>query len=95
MSQTKVIWQEGTSIEKLPQVTSRYIDQTGLKLRDMPASGSQVLELKVCATMPSLKGILFISDWWKKAQPTVDRAIPGLVILGSTIKQAEQAMRAS
>jgi hypothetical protein len=31
------------------------IDQAGLELRNLPASASQVLELKVCATMPG---------WW-------------------------------
>ena len=29
------------------------VDQAGLKLRNLPASASQVLGLKVCATMPS------------------------------------------
>jgi hypothetical protein len=28
------------------------VDQAGLKLRNLPASASQVLGLKVCATMP-------------------------------------------
>ena len=27
------------------------VDQAGLKLRDLPASGSEVLALKVCTTM--------------------------------------------
>ena len=31
------------------------VEQTGLKLRDPPASAAQVLGLKACATMPSLK----------------------------------------
>jgi hypothetical protein len=30
------------------------VDQAGLKLRDLPASASQVLGLKVCATTPGL-----------------------------------------
>jgi hypothetical protein len=29
------------------------VDQAGLELRNLPASASQVLELKVCATTPS------------------------------------------
>jgi hypothetical protein len=29
------------------------VDQAGLKLRNSPASGSQVLGLKACTTMPS------------------------------------------
>jgi hypothetical protein len=36
-----------------------YIDQAGLKLRDLPASASQVLGLKVCTTMSSLTGLCF------------------------------------
>jgi hypothetical protein len=39
------------------------VDQVGLKIRNPPSSASQVLGLKVCATMPSsnyfLLGILF------------------------------------
>ena len=31
---------------------SHSVDQAGLKLRNPPASASQVLGLKVCATMP-------------------------------------------
>jgi hypothetical protein len=34
------------------------VDQAGLKLRDPPASVSQMLGLKVCATMPSNHGDL-------------------------------------
>jgi hypothetical protein len=30
------------------------VDQAGLELRNLPASASQVLGLKVCATMPDL-----------------------------------------
>jgi hypothetical protein len=41
------------------------VDQAGLKLRDLPASASQVLELKECATIPAgcevLKKILGIA----------------------------------
>jgi hypothetical protein len=31
---------------------THFVDQAGLKLRNLPVSASQVLELKVCATMP-------------------------------------------
>jgi hypothetical protein len=31
---------------------THFVDQAGLELRNPPASASQVLELKVCATMP-------------------------------------------
>jgi hypothetical protein len=34
------------------------VDQTGLELRDPPASASQVLGLKACATTPSTQNIL-------------------------------------
>jgi hypothetical protein len=31
---------------------ARFVDQAGLELRNLPASASRVLGLKVCATMP-------------------------------------------
>jgi hypothetical protein len=31
---------------------THFVDQVGLKLRNLPASASQVLELKACATTP-------------------------------------------
>jgi hypothetical protein len=37
--------------------------------------------------------IFLISDQWRRAQPIVGGAIPGLVILGSIRKETEQAMR--
>jgi hypothetical protein len=38
---------------------AHFVDQAGLKLRNLPASASRVLGLKACATMPSLDlGIL-------------------------------------
>jgi hypothetical protein len=36
-----------------------FVDQAGLKLRNPPASASQVLGLKACATTPSMKSIFF------------------------------------
>jgi hypothetical protein len=33
---------------------THFVDQTGLELRNPPASASQVLGLKACATMPDL-----------------------------------------
>jgi hypothetical protein len=36
------------------------VDQVGLELRNLPASASQVLELKACATMPGLKYFLSV-----------------------------------
>ena len=43
---------------------TRSVDQASLKLRDPPASASQVLGLKVCATMPGFyrKGFWFFQD---------------------------------
>jgi hypothetical protein len=47
------------------------VDQAGLELRNPPASASQVLGLKACATMPGSRGILknlveliFWGWWW-------------------------------
>jgi hypothetical protein len=37
---------------------THFVDQAGLELRNPPASASQVLGLKVCTTMPSLKILL-------------------------------------
>ena len=34
------------------------VDQASLELRNLPASASQLLGLKVCATMPSLGRVL-------------------------------------
>jgi hypothetical protein len=31
---------------------THFVDQAGLKLRNLPASASQVLGLKACATIP-------------------------------------------
>jgi hypothetical protein len=36
---------------------THFVDQTGLKLRNLPASASRVLGLKVCATTPGYKSI--------------------------------------
>jgi hypothetical protein len=33
---------------------THFVDQAGLKLRNLPASASQVLGLKACATTPGL-----------------------------------------
>jgi hypothetical protein len=41
----------------------------------------------------SLQRIFLMSDGWKKAQPILGGYIPGMVVLGSRRKQAEQAMR--
>ena len=50
---------------------THYVDQAGFKLRNLPASASQVLELKACATTSRLQGrfllyspnLLFNGQW--------------------------------
>jgi hypothetical protein len=37
---------------------THFVDQAGLELRNPPASASQVLGLKACATMPGSKMLL-------------------------------------
>ena len=37
-----------------------FVDQAGLKLRNLPASASRVLGLKACATMPGTRFIYFM-----------------------------------
>jgi hypothetical protein len=36
---------------------THFVDQAVLKLRNLPASASQVLGLKACATLPGLPGM--------------------------------------
>jgi hypothetical protein len=38
---------------------THFVDQAGLELRNLPASASRVLGLKVCATKPGLKRLVF------------------------------------
>ena len=47
-------------------------------------------QLKKCLYKIQLQGIFSIIDQKEKAQPIVGGAIPGLVVLGSIRKQAEQ-----
>jgi hypothetical protein len=35
---------------------THFVDQAGLELRNLPASASQVLGLKACATTPGFRG---------------------------------------
>jgi hypothetical protein len=44
---------------------THFVDQSGLKLRNLPASTSWVLVLKVCATTPSP----FVDSWCYNASP--------------------------
>jgi hypothetical protein len=61
---------------------THFVDQTGLELRNLPASASQVLGLKVCATTPgqgnfykgqhligmahSFRGLVYYHHGWKQ-----------------------------
>jgi hypothetical protein len=40
---------------------THFVDQAGLELRDPPASASQVLGLKACATTPGFRNVLRVS----------------------------------
>jgi hypothetical protein len=40
------------------------VEQAGLELRNLPASASQVLGLKVCATMPGQKFVFFQGEYF-------------------------------
>jgi hypothetical protein len=52
-----------------------------------------VLGLKACATTARLNFFFFlISNFARRTQPFVGGVIPGLVVLGSIRKWAEQAM---
>ena len=44
----------------VPVLELALVDQAGLKLRDLPASASQVLGLKVCATTARHTAVFFI-----------------------------------
>jgi hypothetical protein len=56
-----------------------FVDQVGLELRNPPASASQVLELKACATTPWPSPLLFYlvflcssrNSYWDKLVPEV------------------------
>jgi hypothetical protein len=41
-------------------VLTHFVDQAGLELRNLPASASRVLGLKVCSTMPCPEQLLRI-----------------------------------
>jgi hypothetical protein len=61
------------------------IDQAGLELRDLPASASQVLGIKACATTPGGKWI-FVSSrptWYERSRPAKAKE----TLFQKTIKQ--------
>ena len=43
---------------------THFVDQAGLELRNLPASASQVLGLKECATMPGLNREFITEESW-------------------------------
>ncbi|CAO2642835.1 hypothetical protein LEMLEM_LOCUS26350, partial [Lemmus lemmus] len=49
------------------------VDQAGLELRDLPASDSRVLGLKVCATIICSEGHLFLQLRAEDTQPLCSR----------------------
>jgi hypothetical protein len=47
------VFRDGVSLYSPGCPGTHFVDQTGLELRNLPASASWVLGLKACATMPS------------------------------------------
>ena len=47
---------------------THFVDQAGLKLRNLPASASHVLGLKACATTPGFRFLENLKKWgiWQK-----------------------------
>jgi hypothetical protein len=50
-----LVFRDRVSLCSLGCAGTHSVDQAGLELRNLPASASQVLGLKVCATTPGLK----------------------------------------
>jgi hypothetical protein len=48
------VFQDRISLYSPGYPGTHFVDQAGLKLRNPPASASQMLGLKACATMPGL-----------------------------------------
>jgi hypothetical protein len=48
-----LVFRDKVSLYSLGCPGTHFVDQAGLELRNLPASASQVLGLKACATMPS------------------------------------------
>ena len=53
---------QGFSVALKPVLELALVDQAGLRLRDLPSSVSQVMELKVCATM-RCSLFCFVESW--------------------------------
>jgi hypothetical protein len=52
------VFQDRVSLYSLGCPGTHFVDQAGLELRDPPASASQVLGLKACATTPGKDSFL-------------------------------------
>jgi hypothetical protein len=52
------VFQDRVSLCSLDCPGTHSVDQAGLKLRNSPASASQVLGLKACTTTPGFQGAL-------------------------------------
>jgi hypothetical protein len=59
---------------------THFVDQAGLELRNLPASASQVLGLKVCATTPGVIFIIKLINILKKREKR-DFRLTGLEVL--------------
>jgi hypothetical protein len=55
-----LLFRDRVSLCSLGCPGAHSVDQTGLELRNPPASASRMLGLKVCATMPGLKFIFYV-----------------------------------
>jgi hypothetical protein len=58
---------------------THFVDQAGLELRNLPASVSQVLGLKACATMPGQCVMLYTSLHGR--QVSVTSTLPASLVL--------------
>ena len=68
-----VVFQDRVSLYSFGCAGIRSVDQAGLKLRDLPASASQVLGLKACTPCPiesqSLCTSYAAANWYKANYP--------------------------
>jgi hypothetical protein len=53
-----MVFRERVSLYRPGCPGTHFVDQAGLKLRNLPASASQVLGLKVCTTTPGTRAVL-------------------------------------
>ena len=59
-----LVFQDRVSLYSPGYPGTHFVDQAGLKLRNPPASASQVLELKACATTTRLH--YCFNNWFSK-----------------------------